>query len=173
MDVVEAEAALDAEPVLVCRSVAAGDVKKLVVLDVISELATDAAIRTDAIDRAVRFPGKHIARVDQRRRHQRAGRTGLHAFAAGDASRSAHRVVEIEHDLLAVAAAGHADDVIDLDFTAGADTQIAMNAGIEIDRHRRVRTVGRWRLTTRKAALRDLKPRRDLPQFGTRIVRQL
>src|SRR6516164_6858408 len=173
VDVIEAEATLDAEPVLVGRSVAAGDVKKLVVLDVISELAADTAIGTDAVDRAVRCPGKNIARVDQRRRHQRPGRTGLHAFAAGDTGGGAHRVVKIEHDFLAMAAAGHADHVIDLNFTAGTNTQIAMNAGIEIDRHRRVRTIGRWRLTTRKAALRDLKPCRDLPQFGTRIVRQL
>src|SRR6516164_5768005 len=173
VDVIEAEATLDAEPVLVGRSVAAGDVKKLVVLDVISELAADTAIGTDAVDRAVRCPGKNIARVDQRRRHQRPGRTGLHAFAAGDTGGGAHRVVKIEHNFLAMAAAGHADHVIDLNFTAGTNTQIAMNAGVEINRHRRVRTIGRWRLTTRKAALRDLKPRRDLPQFGTRIVRQL
>src|SRR5262249_2673104 len=42
--VVEAEAALDAEPVLVRRPVAAGDVEQLVVLDVVGELAADAAI---------------------------------------------------------------------------------------------------------------------------------
>src|SRR5262249_58125653 len=42
-DIVEAEAALDAKPVLVRGSVAAADVKELVVLDVIRELAADAA----------------------------------------------------------------------------------------------------------------------------------
>ena len=52
-DVVEAEAALDAEPVLVGRAVRAGDRDELVVLDLVGELAADAAIRADAVDRAV------------------------------------------------------------------------------------------------------------------------
>ena len=51
--VVEAEAALDAEPVLVRRAVAAADVEQLVVLDVVGELAADAAIGAHAVDRAV------------------------------------------------------------------------------------------------------------------------
>ena len=99
-DVVEAEAALDAEPVLVGRAVLAGDGDELVVLDLVGELAADAAIRADAVDLAVGLAGEDVVLVDQRRRHQRAGRAGLHAFAAGDAGRGAHRVVEVEHDLL-------------------------------------------------------------------------
>src|SRR5437868_10484206 len=145
MNVVETEAALDTEPVLIGRSVLARDVEKLVVFDVIGELAADAAIRTNAVDRPIGFSGKDIALVDQRRWHQRAGGTGLHAFATGDASRSAHRIVKIKYDFLAVTTAGHADHIVDLDFTAGADTQIAMDAGIEIDRHRRMRSVRRRR----------------------------
>src|SRR6266550_9119525 len=143
MNVIEAEAALDTEPVLIGRPVLAGDIEQLVVFDVIGELTANAAIRTHAVDRPVGFGGKDIALVDQRRWHQRTGRTGLHAFATGDTSRSAHRIVKIEHDFLAVTATGHADHIVDLDFTAGADTQIALDAGIEIDRHRRVRPV--WR----------------------------
>src|SRR5206468_498954 len=45
--IVEAEAALDAEPLLVGRAVLALDGDDLVVLDLISELAADAAIRAD------------------------------------------------------------------------------------------------------------------------------
>ena len=84
-DVVEAEAALDAEPVLVGRPVAAVDVKELVVLDVVGELAADAAIGADAVDLAVGRVGIDAGVVEHRRRHQRAGRAGLDAFAAGDA----------------------------------------------------------------------------------------
>ena len=141
VDVVEAEAAFDAQPLLVRRAVLAGDVKQLVVLDVIGELAADAAIRTDAVNRAVGFTLEDVVGVDQRRRHQRAGRAGLHAFAAGHAGRSAHRIVEVEHDLFAMAASGHADHVVDLHFAAGADAQIAMDAGVEVDRHRRMAAV--------------------------------
>ena len=169
--VIEAEAALDAEPVLVGRAVLAGDVEQLVVLDVIGELAADAAIGADAVDLAVGLAGENVVGVDQRRRHQRAGRAGLHAFAAGDAGRSAHRIVEVEHDLFAVAAAGHADHVVDLHFAAGADAESALDAGVEIDRHRHVAAVRRGRLAARKAALLELHSRRDLPQFGIGIVR--
>ena len=68
--------------------------------------------------------------------------TGLHTFAARHASRRAHRVVEVEHNFLAVPAAGHANDVIDLHFATGADAKVALDAGIEIDRHRRMAAVG-------------------------------
>ena len=52
--VVEAEAALHAQPVLVRRTVLAGDVEQLVVLDIVGELAADAAIGADRIRPACR-----------------------------------------------------------------------------------------------------------------------
>ena len=45
-----------------------------------------------------------------------------------------------------VAAAGHADHVVDLHLAAGADAEIALDAGVEIDRHRRMAAVGRRRV---------------------------
>ncbi len=62
-DVVEAEAALDAEPVLVGRAVAADHVDELVVLDLVGELAADAAIGADAVDLAVGEFGAHVVLV--------------------------------------------------------------------------------------------------------------
>src|SRR4028119_1201482 len=47
---------------------------------------------------------------------------------AGGGGRGAHRIVEVEDDLLDVAAQGHADDVVDLDLAAGADAQAAVDA---------------------------------------------
>src|SRR5262245_53553172 len=171
--IVEAEAALDAEPVLVGRAVATAHIEELVVLDVIGELAADAAIRTDAVDLAVGLGGEDVALVHQRRRHQRAGRAGLHAFAAGNAGRVAHRVVEVEHDLGVVAAAGHPNDVVDLHLAAGADAEIAMDAGIEIDRHSGMAAVGRRTRVAREAAGLDVLALDDLPELGIRIVRDL
>jgi hypothetical protein len=52
-DVVEAEAALDAQPLLVGRAVAAVDVKDLVVLDVHRGLEADAAIGAECVYVAV------------------------------------------------------------------------------------------------------------------------
>src|SRR3954469_12416602 len=102
MHVVEAEAAFDAEPVLVRRPVAALDRNDAVVLDLIGELAADAAVGTDAVHLA--FGGvrhvEHARLVDEALLHQRAGRAGLHALAAGDAGRGAHRIGRGEEALL-------------------------------------------------------------------------
>ena len=51
--IVEAEAALDAEPVVVGRPVLALDRDDVVVLDLVGQLAADAAIGADAVDLAV------------------------------------------------------------------------------------------------------------------------
>src|SRR6185312_16492173 len=119
-----------------------------VVLDLVGQLAADAAIRAHAVDGAVGRVGEDPVGVDLGRRHQCAGRAGLDAFAAGDAGRAAHRVVEIEHDLLVPAARGHADHVVDLDLAAGADAEVALDAGIELHRHRDMAAVGQrlWAL---------------------------
>ncbi len=172
-DIVEAEAALNAQPVLVGRAVLAGDVQELVVLDVIGELAADAAIGADRVDAAVGEFCAHVIVIDHGRRHQRAGRAGLHAFAAGNARRGAHGIVEVEHDLLGHAAAGHADDVVDLHFAAGADAEIALDAGVEIDRHGRMAAVGRGLAVGGKAAGADTHAVGPGPEFRLRVVRGL
>src|SRR6266849_2869532 len=51
--IVEAEAPLHAQPVLVGRPVRAADMNELVVLDMIGELTADAAIRTNAVHLAI------------------------------------------------------------------------------------------------------------------------
>ena len=71
-----------------------------------------------------------------------------------------------------MAAAGHADHVVDLHLAAGADAEIALDAGVEIDRHRRMAAVGRRRCrVAREAAGLDLLALGDLPELGIRIVR--
>ena len=141
-DIVEAEAAFHAKTVRICRAVLTHDRNDLVVLDLVGELTANAAIGAHTVDLAVRLAIVDVAFVHHGRWHQRAGRTGLHAFAARNARRVAHRIVEIEHDFLKIAASGHADHIIDLHFAASADAQIALNARIEIDRHGNVAAVG-------------------------------
>ena len=169
--VVEAEAALHAQPVLVRRAVPARDVKQPVVLDVIGQLAPHPAIRAYAVDHAIGVADAPVVGIEKRCRHQRAGGTGLHAFAAGDAGRSPHRIVEVEHDLFGMAAAGHADHVVDLHLAAGADAQSAVNAGVEIDRHRRMTAIGGRRLARGEAARGDAYALGPAPKGRCRIVR--
>jgi hypothetical protein len=155
VDVIEPEPAFHAQPVVVGRAVLAGDVEKLVIFDVVGDLAADAAIGAHRVDFAIRISAADIIGIDQRCRHQGAGRAGLHAFAARDAGARAHRVVEIEHDLFAVTTTRHTDHVVDLDFAAGADAQIALDTGVEIDRHRGVAAVGLRVMAPGKAAHRN------------------
>ena len=142
--VVEAEAALHAQPVVIGRTVAPFDAHDLVVLDVIRELAADAAIRAQRRDGAV---GRREIRF--LRRSERAGGTRLHAFAARDARRLAHRVVQVEDDLRVRAAQRETDHVVDLFLAARAHAARALDAGVEVDRHRRMRNVRR-RLRARR-----------------------
>ena len=137
-DVVEAEAALDAEPVLVGRAVLALDRDDLVVLDLIGELAADAAIRADASRRCGRA-------CRDRRCCRRPCVDGISA-PVGQACTHSPQATQVEAPIGSsksntifsmMAAAGHADDVVDLHFAAGADAEIALDAGVEIDRHRR------------------------------------
>ena len=136
LHVVEAVAALDAEPARVRRAVLALHEQNLVRLDVVGELAADAAVRADRLHLLV---GDDLP--DFAGRHERPGRTGLHALAAGDARGFAHRIVEVEHDLRVRAAEGVADDVVDLFFAAGAHAAAALDAGVEVHRDGRVRDV--------------------------------
>ena len=142
--VVEAEAALDAQAVLVGRAVAALDEEDALVPDVVGELAAHAAVGAHRIHLAL-GAGRVAAavRVDQAGRHQRARGAGLHALAAGHAAAVAHRVVEVEHDRRARAAVGEADDVVHLHLAAGAHAQAAGDAGVECDVDGGVGAVGR------------------------------
>src|SRR6202012_3782402 len=110
-DIVVAEAALDAEALMIGRAVAAVHVEDLVVLDLVGELTADAAERAEAVDLAVGPFGANLLLVQHGRRHQGAGRAGLDAFAASNAGALAHQIVEIEDDLRVATTAGHADHV--------------------------------------------------------------
>src|SRR6056297_2500028 len=142
VDIVVAKAPLDAESPLVGRAIDALDILYLAVLDLERDLTADAAERADALHFVVMVCAITLLPVVERAgRHQRAGRTGLYAFAAGHAGALAHRVVEIEDRIGIVAAPGHADHVIDLHIAAGADAQVALDAGIKVDAHRNVAVI--------------------------------
>ena len=134
------------------------------VLKLVGDLAADPAVGAHALHLVEREPAVHTGLVDQRRLHQRAGRARLHAFAAGDAGARAHRVVEVEDDLRADATVGHADHVVDLHLAARPHTEVAVDAGVEIDPHRRVARVGGDRGPAREPALGHVQALGPLPQ---------
>ena len=170
VDIIEAEAAFDAEPVLIRRPVAAFRIDDLLVLDVVGHLAADAAIGAKRIDLAVGPDGARLLLVEEGRGHQGAGRAGLHALPASDAGRFPHRVVEVEHDLGARVAVGHADHIVDLHLAAAAHAEPALDAGVEIDAHGGMARIGSPAFGRREAARRDAGLVRPAPQLRARVM---
>ena len=127
LHVVEAIAALHAQPVAVRRAAAPLHPEDPVVLYVVGEQAADPAVGADGIDGPVGLDLAHVPR-----RHEGAGGAGLHAFTAGDAGGVAHGIVEVEHDLGVLAAKRIADDVVDLLLPARPHATPALDAGIEV-----------------------------------------
>ena len=151
----------------------------------ISKLTSDAAIGTDRVDRLFRASrsdrrcgekriiGHARSRSAQKLGHQRAGRAGLHALAAAHAGGGAERVVQIEDDLRGIAPPRVADHVIDLLLPASTRAAAALDAGIEIDRDRRMAHI-RYRLLARCKAWRTHPhPRSPLIQFRVFTMRRL
>ena len=171
MDIVETEAPLHAEPVPIGRAVPAVDRNDLLVLDVEGDLAADTAIGAQAGDLPVGRSDVALRSIQHRSRHQCAGRAGLHALSAGDAGRRTHGVAHVEDDRRVRTASGHADHVVHLNLAAGADAQGAVDAGVQVDRHRRVAVVRRGRGTPREAAIRDAQRIGPPPESGRRVVR--
>ena len=161
MHIIETVTPFHAQPAMVGRAVASLDMQDAVTLDVVGELATHAAIRTDGIDRLVCYFHAHAVR-----RHQCAGGAGLHTLAASDAGRVTHGIVEIEHDLRIMPAEGIADHVVDLLLPAGAYAARALDAGIEVDRDPGMRQIRLGLAATRKARLSDFQIACPEIEFG-------
>ncbi len=155
--VIEAVSPLDAQARVVGGAVAPLDIEDFIVLDVIGELAAHAAVRTQRMDGLVGHGERHVAG-----RHERAGRTGLHALAAADAGRRTHGIVHVEHDLGVLAAEREADDVVDLLVAAGPYATSALDARVEVDCNRRMREIRRHRGARGEARLAHLELDRPL-----------
>src|SRR5579872_1357105 len=154
LHVVEAVPALDAQPARVRRPVLALDEKDPVLLDVIRELATHAAIGADRLDPPVFHDLAYLAS-----RHERAGRTRLDAFTTGHASGIPHWIVQVEDDLRMRTSERVADYVVHLLLATGPHTASALNAGVEVHCDRGMRRILRRLLPGFEAGLAN----RELP----------
>ena len=141
--IVKSKATLDTQPLLVGRAITSDHAKDPVVLHLVAQQAADAAERTDRVHH---FVGKHH-RVAARWQ-ERAGGASLYTLAAGHAGTAAHRVTQVEHDLTLSAPPCNTDDVVALDFAARTYATRALDAGIQVQRDRRVRAVARNRGST-------------------------
>ena len=71
------------------------------------------------------------------------------------------------------AAAGQADHVIHLNLAAGADTQVALDAGIHIHGNGRMAAVGGGGRLCREACRVHILRLGIAPKFGIRVVRRI
>ena len=122
---------------MVGRAIAPVHADDDVVFHVVGQQATHAAKRADRVHFFVNDLAANLGFG-----HERAGGAGLHAFAAGHAGAGTHGVVQVKHDFAVRAAQGVADHVVDLLFAAGAHAAVALDAGVQVDRHGGVRHVG-------------------------------
>ena len=136
MHVIKAKAPFHTQPRIVRWPCAAFHAHDFVVPHVVGDQAPHAAIRADRINLLI-----YLLRAHQRLGHQRPRRTGLHTFAACHATALAHAVALIKYDFCVTATQGHANHIVDLHLTAGPHTSRALDAGIEIHRHRGVRKI--------------------------------
>ena len=121
MDVIKPKAAFHAKPTFVGRPVDAFDKFDLIILDLQRHLTADAAERANAFNLAVIIAAiSDLLLIHHGGRHQRTCRAGLNAFAAGHTGAIAHGIGKIKGRIGIMAAARHADHIIDLHFAAGA-----------------------------------------------------
>ena len=165
MDIVKAKATLDTEPFLIGRTVPAFRIQDLVIADLEGQLTTNAAERTHTVNLAV---DPRIA--DHGFLQQRARWAGLHTFTAANAGALPHGIIKIKDNLRAHSAAGHADHVIDLHIAAGTDAEITVDAGIQIDRHGRMRQIIDGHVPGCKPAIGDLLLIGHLPEVAICII---
>ena len=151
LHVVEAEAALDAQPLVVRRTVAPFDVNDLVVLDVVRELAADAAVRAHRRRPCLSIGCRHASC---------AGASAPVGHACTHSPQATHVDTPIGSSrsntiFECVAAERVADDVVDLLLAARAHAARALDARVEVHRHRRMRQIGRGLLRGGEARLAD------------------
>ena len=170
--VVQPEAALHTKALFIGRTVAAIDLDDLVVFQVIRDLTADTTERTDAVYGLVGGADAHASFINHSGGQQCAGRTGLHAFPAGHACGLAHRVIEIEDNFRIRPPHGHPDHIVGLHFPAGTDTQVAVNAGVEVHRHCGMAHIGGWGVAAREPASGHGGAIGPLPEFGITVMRR-
>ena len=142
INIVKTVTPLDAQATEVGGTVTALDPQNPVIFDMISEQATDTAIRTNRIDFTIGFQQVGTVCISER-----PGRTGGDTFATGHTGGFAHRITDIKHDFGIMPAFCKADNIVDLGLAAGTQATRTLNAGIHVDGNRRMGQICR-RLVT-------------------------
>ena len=138
LNVIKPKAAFDTQTIVIGRPITPFYTHYFVVFDVVGEQAADTAKRANGIY----FLVNHL-RSNLRLGHEGARWTSLHTFSTSHTSAAAHTVLQVKHNLTLCTTMCKANDVVDLLFAAGAHTSVALNTGIKINGHGRMRDITR------------------------------
>ena len=135
--VVKSKTTFDTETIVIGGTVSPLHTHNAIVFHVVSEQATHTAEGAHGVNFFV-----HHLRAQLRLGHQRACGASLHTFATRHATAAAHVILQIKHNLTVRTAMRIAYDIVHLLFTTCSHTTIALNTGIQVDRHGWMRNIG-------------------------------
>ena len=140
--VIKPKSAFHAQAVLVSGAVAPFHIGQGIVVNMVRQLAAHPAVGAHGIHLSLALRIALTCGIDHGGGHQRAGGARLHALAAAHAGALAHRIGKIKYHGGGSTPLRHADDIVTLHLAAGAHAQVAGNAGVQVNVHRRV--AGIW-----------------------------
>ena len=147
IDIVKPVAAFNTKTAFIGWPITAINRDDFIVLNRISQLTANPAIRANTIDCPIRGDGQVLIFIKHSFRHQRPCWAGLDTFPATHTGALSHIIPQIKDDMRISTTASKTNHVIDLNFTAGTDAKVTLNASIHIHRNGRVRGI-RFRLFT-------------------------
>ena len=163
LNVVKSKTSFDTEAIVVGGAISPLHTHNAIVFHVVSEQAAHTAEGAHRVDFLVNHLRAHL-----RLGHQCPGRASLHTLATSNATATAHVVLHIKHNLTVRTAMCIADDIVHLLFTTSSHAAVALNTGIQVDSHGRMRDISR-----RLLAPQALKFRSDRDVHGLHPITQL
>ena len=134
VNIVKSEPAFDAEASFIGRAIDPFDIFYAIAFDLEADLTAHTAEGADALDFMIKiFAVSDLVFIGDCGWQECACGAGLYAFSAGHAAAFTHGVCHIKGRIGIMPPARHADDVIDLNFAAGAHAEAALNTGVKID----------------------------------------
>ena len=134
--IIEAVTTFHTQTIVIRRSVAALNSDDFIFFDVVCKLATYTAIRAHRINRFICFD-----LIGFFCRCQCTCWASLYTFTAGNTGGRAHRIILVKHNFGMRATKRVADHIVRLFFAARPDAAGALDARIQIHRHRGVREI--------------------------------
>ena len=142
VNIIKAKTPFYAQAALVGGTIDALNEFHFIVFNLQADLTTNTAKRANTFDFLIKIGAiPNLLLINNSRGHEGTRGAGLDAFTTGHTRAVAHWVSHIERWVGVMATSGHADHIIDLNFSARAHAQTTLNTSIKVDGHRNVAVV--------------------------------